>query len=318
MWEVLQFSWRLNYSWIKMLLIAIMPGVLISILREEPLWLTSSFIAVCSILPYTMCHNSRFLALANTLLICALIYLVIIAFKANWLYLLVVLLVLALIAGVVDNMHKDFSHFTKWLIIGTVYGGERLINYQLSLEHVWYLLILTLFSVGLVVFTYTKEMNPVPFKWIHSSDKRFIFNFKYLFPVLISVLILHYFKLKEPQWMFWSSLSVVFPDFEDVKLRVKQRFYGVSIGALTGLLIGFLLPYSQIITYGCFIMIMISFRMFKDYFPGFLFRCFFVVLYAGNQSVEIALFRLSNVFIGGIIGLICSLILMRIYQLRVS
>jgi uncharacterized membrane protein YccC len=146
------------------------------------------------------------------------------------------------------------------------------------------------------------------------SDPGFVFNFKYILPVTIAVLIWHIFDLQEPQWIFWSSLSVVYPELDDTILKLKQRSFGVLLGAGGGLIIGLILPNSIIVTYVCFIMIMLSLKMFQDYFPGFLFRCFFVVLYAGNLSSEIALIRLSNVVIGGLIGALCTLLLIKIYS----
>lgn len=310
--ELFQLNLRLNGAWIKMISLAIMPGVIISIFTGDFLWLIPSFLATCSLLPYTKSHNSSTLALANALLIFALIYLV--TLSNNWIYLLVLYSVLALIAGTIDNINSDLRAFTAWLMIGTIYGGEHLLHYHLTNEQIIFILALTLFSIELATVFHPRKSTPIKFEWIPLSNKKFIFNFKYLTPMVITLIICHYFNVHEPRWMLWSSLSVVYPELESAILKMKNRFIGVLIGASSGLVVGLLLPNSSIVTYVCFIMTMLSFRMFDDYFIGFLMRCFFVVLYAGNDSTSIALIRLSNVIIGGLIGMICTYGLVKIYQ----
>jgi hypothetical protein len=300
------------------LFIAIMPGVIFSIFSGQLFWLTSSFLAVCSILPYLISSKKRLFSLTNAIIIFSLIYLVIISLGAGWIYLLILLSVLSLIAGFLDNMDEELHGYTTWLTIGTVYGGEKLAHYHLNLEQWIFMILLTLLGIGCAIFFYSDKIISKSFDSKIASTKKFIFNFRYLFPVVISVLVCHYFNIREPQWMLWSSLSVVYPNFESVLLKMKHRLLGVSIGVSCGLLIGMLLPSSEIVTYICFVMIMLSFGMFEDYAPCFLTRCFFIVLYAGNDSPEIALTRLSNVIIGGIIGIVCTFLLSKIDQVSHS
>lgn len=314
MFRLFQYSWHLNFTRMMILFIAIMPGVMFSIFSGQLFWLTSSFLAVCSILPYLISFKKRLFSLTNALIIFSLIYLVIISLGFGWIYLLILLAVLSLIAGFLENIDEGVRGYTTWLTIGTVYGGEKLVHYHLSLEQWIFMGMLTLIGIGCAIFFYSKKIMGKSFDLQVASTKNFIFNFRYLGPVVFSVLVCHYFNIREPQWMLWSSLSVVYPDFESVILKMKHRLFGVSIGVSCGLLIGLLLPSSEIVTYICFVMIMLSFGMFEDYAPCFLTRCFFVVLYAGNDSTEIALTRLSNVIIGGIIGILCTFFLSKIDQ----
>jgi len=308
----LQFSWHLNFTRIKMLLIAIFPGLFVSICTGNLLWLTASFLTVCSILPYTSSHNSRMLVFIHAFLIAAVIYLVVFALRVNHYYLLLILPALAIVAGSIDNIHENLRSFSSWLIIGGVYGGVELSENTFSLNELIYLMLLTLISLSVVVFLFSKRVNPIRFRPVMPSNPQFIFNFKYVMPVIIITLIWVCFNLHEPQWAFWSSLSVVYPDMQDALVKLKQRAYGVLLGAGLGLLIGLLLPHSIIITYLCFVMIMLSLRMFQDYFPGFILRCFFAVLYAGNLSTRVAFVRMSDVILGGIIGITCTFLLVKI------
>jgi hypothetical protein len=314
MFRLFQYSWHLNFTRIIVLFIAILPGVMFSIFSGQLSWLTSSFLAVCSILPYLISYKKRLFSLTNALIIFSLIYLVTISLGFGWIYLLILLSVLSLIAGFLENRDEGLRGYTTWVMIGTVYGGEKLAPYHLNLEQWIFMGILTLIGIGCAIFFYSKKILGKSFNSEVESTKNFIYNFRYLCPVVFSVLICHYFDVREPQWMLWSSLSVVYPNFESVILKMKHRFFGVSIGTSCGLLIGLLLPSSEIVTYICFVMIMLSFGMFEDYALCFLTRCFFVVLYAGNESTEIALIRLSNVVIGGIIGIVCMFFLSKIDQ----
>lgn len=312
----LQFSLGLDLTGIKMLSVALFPGLLVSVCSGNLLWLMVSFITVCSILPYTVGNNSRGLVFVHVFLIAVIIYLVEFALRVNIYYLLIILPILALAAGCIDNSNKTLRSFASWLIIGGVYGGVKLRHYNFSQQEFVYFVILTLISLCAVVFIFSREVVPIKVKLIKPFDPKFIFNFKYVLPITIAVLIWIKFNLQEPQWIFWSSLSVVYPELENAIVKVKQRVSGALLGAGFGLFIGLLIPNSIVITYICFIMIMFSLRMFKDYFPGFVLRCFFVVLYAGSLSTEIAFIRISNVILGGIIGISCTFLLAKIYQSR--
>ncbi len=118
-----------------------------------------------------------------------------------------------------------------------------------------------------------------------------------------------------PEWVIWSSLSVVYPELDAVLLKFKHRAMAGGIGVCAGLGIGLVLPHSILVPYFFFILICLSLKMFRDYFVAYLLRSGCVVIYAVNQgSMQIAFDRILNVVLGGMIGLVSTYALIYLYR----
>ncbi len=317
--KALKFSWELQPEWIARLFLAILPGVFTSVLSNQHFWLAASFLATCGILPYSVSHANRNLAILNVLIICLLAFMVKILLGYNWVYLLIYLVIVSLIAGIADNYDKSLRSISSWLLIGTVYGGIKLNEFQLNSFRFIIIILLTVLGIALASLIPAKK--PIDFKWkyISRQSPEYVLNYKYVLPTISSILIWHFFHLNELEWIFWSSLSVVSPELDSAFTKLQQRLWGVVIGVGLGFTLGQALPTQNIvILYFCFIIIILSLRMFKDYFPGFILRCFVIVIYAGNHFNEIAFARLTNVILGGIVGIVMTIVIVKIYNYRLE
>lgn len=310
-----KFNWQIDRTWIKILVCAILPGIAVSIYTQQMLWTVGAFLAACGIIPYLTSYSARWLALFNLLLICALAYVVkYLLIISIWPLTLGFLIVLAGAAGTFDNIHPQLRSLSSWLIIGTIYGGVKLSEYSLSMIDLAGIIILACWGIVLAISFFKSEAKQVELKLVDYRHPDFMFNFKYILPIALSGLIWYVYKIKEPEWLLWSSLSVVNTELNLLVEKFRQRVIGATIGVGLGLIVGLLLPHSQWVAYICFIMIILSLRGFKDYFTGYFVRSFFVILYAGNHSLEIALLRSSNVIIGGIIGVLATSALLYAHQ----
>ncbi len=312
--SVFNFGLKINYRWFLMMLTAIIPGTVVSIASGQLMWLTASFLAICGIIPYTASHNSPKFVLLNALAVCFIAYLLHLILISSWIWFLLAIVTLAVIAGIIDNIDKELRVLSNWIVIGCMYGAVKLGRYPLTFNQVVEIMLLASVSAALVLLLPLKHpVTNITLRFIPPTDSRFIFNFKYLLPTLLTAMIWRIFHLHEPEWVIWSALSVTYPEFESAILKFKQRTIAGFIGVTCGLVVGSLLPVSLWITYGCFIVVCISLKMFKDYFPGYLLRSFCVVVYAANHSFEVALYRIGDVVIGGIIGILSAYILIKIW-----
>tara|TARA_B110000977_G_C10675513_1_gene337400 strand:- start:154 stop:516 length:363 start_codon:yes stop_codon:yes gene_type:complete len=110
----------------------------------------------------------------------------------------------------------------------------------------------------------------------------------------------------------WSGLSVLSLNFENAKSKIYKRIASGSVGILLGFASFYILPSNEIITDLAFIGILLSLVAFKKYQHSFGARCYFVVLFAGSQALATGEIRFYDVIFGGVVGLLCSMILSKI------
>lgn len=310
----LKFSLKLDTSSYRIILSAIAPGLIYSIYTHELVWLIAAFFSVCCVLPYTVSHANKYLTVLSAIILFITTSLVSYCLKTNWVYLLIFLLILAIIIGFVDNIHSQFKNFSSWFLIGAIYGGVKLSENGINNHQFLGIIILVFISVGLVITCFSADIPKIKIMLRGTKHIDFIYNFKFVLPVFFSVLAWHMLHLREPEWIFWSSLTVVNTEFSSSVFKFKQRVYAGIIGAVLGIATGMLLPHNIYTTYVCFILIMLSLRLFKDYFPGYLLRTFVIVFYAGSHSLDLAFIRLGNVALGGIIGVICCYLIIQLHS----
>lgn len=313
MWPKFNINLQLDITWILQLLLATLPGFIIAILTREALWLDASFLAACTLLSYSAIHSQRALALVNLLIIFILASSLAATLKWGWVYSIPLLISLAVFTGWLDNLHKNLRTLSSWLFIGCIYGGIKFSEIKPDSLELTLIFLIALVGVLLAIFLINKPFAvfSLDFSAWHSTG--LVLNFKYLMPVISGLLFWHWFHIREPQWILWSSLSVVYPELETSTRKFKQRLSGVILGASLGVAVIQIIPaWNPLASYCCFVLIILSLRMFKDYFPGFILRCFLIVLYAGSQGAETALVRSSNVLIGGLTGIFWTWILIQI------
>jgi|GEM_PF-3093469 len=310
-----KFNLDIDKKWLFLISVTIAPGMLLSIITKNPIWFAASFLAANSILPLSNTFSSKFFAILYSVLLCSLAYLIkFLLVTHSYAYMLLFFSALALFCGIIDNEDKKFRYIAAGLIIASIYGGEQLMSAPISVPQLLLILLVSVFSVSLVLFTMKSERINIRPQLIGISKRNFIFNFKYVCPMVVSILVWYKFNIQEPQWLIWSSLSVVYPDLDALSLKFQQRMFGVLCGVVIGVIISALLPKSIVVTFLCFTLTLLSLGMFKHYFPSYLLRCLCAVVYAGNQSSEIASTRLCNVIIGGLIGVICTILLVKLQE----
>jgi hypothetical protein len=310
------FRGSIKWHWIPIIAAAILPGIAVSALTGNLVWLLASFFAVCSVIPYVSSHGLKWFTLLNGLLICGVAYILHLMLLEQWYCFLISVTILAIFMGFIDNAHKELSSLSRWIIIACVYGAFKLGDSSITETTLLVMTFLTAAGVVMALMLPLKnKIEMVTIKFIPMKHEMFLFNFKYMLPTLVSISVCHYLKLSEPEWVIWSSLSVVYPELDAVLLKLRRRVMAGGMGVCGGLAIGLVLPHSILVPYFCFIMICLSLMIFRDYFLAFLLRSGCVVIYAVNQgSMQIAFDRILNVVLGGIIGVVSTYALIYLYR----
>ena len=123
--------------------------------------------------------------------------------------------------------------------------------------------------------------------------------------VLIAAGLIIYFQISEGEWVIWSTAAVITNDLNRSRKKAGERLIGLFIGIPLGLLVGpFLgkdIVFYSLATFG----VMLTLVAFKQYWMAFSSRCFLITLasYIASPTSQIALERLENVILGGIIGM---------------
>lgn len=310
------FHGAVLWRWVPIISAAILPSIAVSMLTGNLIWLLASFFAVCSIIPYISSHGIKWFTLLNGLLICGIAYILHLMLLEHWYYFLISITILAVFMGFIDNAHAELRNLSSWIIIACVYGAVKLSDASITVMTLWAMTGLVASGVIMVLMLPLKDRATLShIKFVPIKHEQFLFNFKYMLPTLISISVCHYLKLSEPEWVIWSSLSVVYPELEAVLLKFKRRATAGGIGVFSGLAIGLVLPHSILVPYFCFIVICLSLKVFRDYFIAYLVRSGCVVIYAINQgSIQIAFDRILNVVLGGLIGLLSTYALIYLYR----
>lgn len=124
--------------------------------------------------------------------------------------------------------------------------------------------------------------------------------------VLFSASLAIVLHIDSPEWLIWSTASVITTELVLSRVKFAHRFLGAIIGISMGLCLSRFLPQTELIYSLAVLGVMLTLTSFKNYLISFTSRCFFITLaaYAISTSEHIALVRVQNVFLGGIIGLV--------------
>lgn len=117
-------------------------------------------------------------------------------------------------------------------------------------------------------------------------------------------------NIEPEKWVIWSSASVVTGERESSLKKHKDRFWGVIIGVLIGFSLAPVLDYGPVLYSLCILLIGISIDTVKNYPIANIMRGCLCVLAAASvqKGFGLGLMRVEDVIIGGLIGLITSLV----------
>ncbi len=135
--------------------------------------------------------------------------------------------------------------------------------------------------------------------WLPSSIAIFIGVF-----IAASLAVLGH--IASPEWLIWSTASVISAELIISRMKFIQRIVGALVGITVGLSLCPFIAQTPL-TYSLAVLgIMLTLTCFKRYFLSFSSRCFFITLaaYAISHSEHLALIRIQNIFLGGIIGIL--------------
>lgn len=124
--------------------------------------------------------------------------------------------------------------------------------------------------------------------------------------VLVATSLVGSQQIEHGQWVIWSALSVIAMDTHQARTKIRNRIFGVLVGCPLGLLLGAVVPrFAWLYPVAC-AAILLTLVSFQSYRLAFTIRCAltaFAAMVAGG-SYEVADERVTNVVLGGFIGVI--------------
>lgn len=124
--------------------------------------------------------------------------------------------------------------------------------------------------------------------------------------VAVAAAIVETCHIEYGHWMIWSAASVVTGDAASARLKLRDRLVGVIVGVPAGVAVEWLLPHDRLVVGLTAFATLLTFVAFRRYVIGFGARCVCVtvaVLIAGQSTVDAGA-RLTNVILGGLIGIV--------------
>ncbi|ETO92270.1 putative membrane protein [Legionella oakridgensis RV-2-2007] len=284
--------------------LALLPGIMASIVLHDQHYLLASFYAVCAVIPFGVAHANKQITYLFSLfiIICSFIASLLIQ---DWVLFFLFLAIPVTLFSVYEKQNKQLKTMTSWWIIGVVYASFH-IHQSLRIHWSEFLLISLLTLSGCFIALYSKRSTSWTLPAFVLQKKYLRYYVKYPLALFITITLLANLHLAEGEWLIWSCFSVLSLDFSKAKTRYQQRLVGVAFGVSLGLIIIKITPYSPWLEYIYMICILLTLRLFHSYLYSFAIRCFFVVLYAGSNYQDIGHARLTDIALGGAIGILLS------------
>lgn len=138
--------------------------------------------------------------------------------------------------------------------------------------------------------------------------------------VFLAAAMVEQFHLDAGEWIIWSAASVSTGAMVSTRSKHYDRLFGVLVGVSLGLSVSRWVPASDAL-YGLAILgISVSIATVRDYRLAFSIRCFLCVVSAAalGQSSAVGWLRLSNVVLGGIMGMAAMYLYHLITRMRRS
>ncbi len=124
--------------------------------------------------------------------------------------------------------------------------------------------------------------------------------------VLTASSLVIFLHISRGEWVIWSVASVITLGFSSARKKFNDRMIGALVGVPLGLFAAHFAPKSEITYVIAALGIMLTLVSFKRYRLAFGCRCFLVAFAAfiASSTTIIAVERIANVFLGGLIGLL--------------
>ncbi|MDC0534442.1 FUSC family protein [Francisellaceae bacterium] len=290
--------------------VSILPGLILGYIQANNFYFFACLLSISSIMPYQVSFNKRrysimlflFLYLSSVVGACLLKQ----SPSIFWLVILIISAILGFLEANMDYLKK----LDGWIFIGLLYGSYELYQYHSSISYVDYAIVLVVGSIQVFIYSLILKSVDLPrifileFKWnelIHYS--------KYILYFITALLVFHGIKANQPQWYFWSGLSVLSLEVTNAKQKIKDRILSGIIGLILGYITLQFIPTSLGLMVFSYMGIMLSLVAFKKYTHNFGVRCYFIVIVAGSQAFMMGTVRFTDIFIGGLVGLVMSYIL---------
>ena len=137
--------------------------------------------------------------------------------------------------------------------------------------------------------------------------------------ILIGNYLIFKYNLPGGQWVLWSIVSVANNNVTDTKAKLMNRVNGVFLGSVIGFILCLIAMYFvvNIPILGYVIALLTpATLLIKPYVLAFTSRCLFITLsgYLIDHSFFKSFERISDVLLGGILGLIITIIVYYIYS----
>jgi hypothetical protein len=129
------------------------------------------------------------------------------------------------------------------------------------------------------------------------------------FAVALAATLVEWRHLGNGQWTIWSAASVVTGNAGTARAKLGNRSIGALIGVPVGIGIGQLAPHDAFAFDLTVLASFLTIVAFSRYVVGFGTRCMLIAaafMIAGDTA-SVAAERVSNVILGGVIGLVCVL-----------
>ncbi|MCF6766559.1 FUSC family protein [Thiotrichales bacterium 19S3-7] len=302
--SIIQFNKLLQLSSI------LIPGVIIALISHQPYWILATFYAICSIIPYTEHQNLKFALLMLTGLFISSEILSYLIVQVPLLFIIILVLISCLIS-IIEKNKPSYRPISAYLFIGLIYSSFEINHYFVHRSYSVIILIFILSVVSLFIGIFFEDNHKQPLDVLLNFNLKQLYDYTaYPIVLMITLFLWYQFDIPQPQWFIWSALTVTNLNIN----QIHQKFINRLTGALIGLPLGIIsilmiqllasnyLNLMQLIHYVSFMGIILSLRIFKDYIYGFAARCYFVSIFAGDYFIYASISRISDVFIGGLIG----------------
>ena len=291
------------------LLYVIFPGIFCAIIFHNAFYNLSAFFALASVMPYGSSYKNKSISYGMLFFITFFSFLFVIYPEQKFYYWVIILLMSVTFGFLEANIDRLRTLFS-WIFIGVLYGIILLNNFSVTenIQDFSLMLVISFFSISLYFLLAKVTYKPYGISICFQSQE-VIHYLKYFIYLSLGVAILYFAKLEQPQWFLWSGLSVLSLRLESAKVKIKYRISAGLFGVLLGFGVIQILPIGEYLSVIAYAGILLSLRVFRQYLHSFATRCFFIILLSGNAYFSVGNTRLVDVVVGGILGLLCSILL---------
>lgn len=312
-------------------LLVLLPGSLLLLFTNNPLWFICSFFSGCSIMAYGTFFTKKYSVIIFAALMCITSFALLMILEGNLslcplcgydvtshkVLFSIALVLLALLLGTLEYINPLLSTPIAWFFIGIIYTPfnfyeKGFAKYNPSYLMLIAILLVTMISVWMSLFfspKIKKISTPKKIKFKYQLQE-IIYHGKYAIPLIVALILWNVFSLQKTEWLIWSSLVVVNINARTSWKKVKDRSLAGILGVIAGLLISFLLPNNKFIMFFCYYGIFLTYRTLGHrIFLMVTITCTLLILISNQNFLEMGKLRFINIILGAIIGYSSSVFL---------